>query len=852
MLYFCCDQNRRNLVLAPESTLNGIDYLEVLDSNAPTPSDRQLILQVFMLKTLGDITLTRDNIRIEGGDRIRNVQVDDDGVTTPDSNSKLVQIKVKQWGDFSTYTLRFVQGQRDGIPPAWIDPILSTVDFSFKVECPSDFDCATEQICPPEPQPQLDINYLAKDYASFRQLMLDRLSVLMPKWQARNPADLGIVLIELVAYVYDSLSYKQDAVGTEAYMGTARLRTSIRRHARFVDYFMHDGCNARVWVQVQVKTDLDMKKQDICFLTQCITDLPISRDQLQQILDTYRPEVFEPLHDIKLYNTHNILYFYTWGNNRCCLPKGATRATLRGSYSNLTAGDVLIFEEVLGSQTGKPEDADPTHRHAIRLTKVTPGIDPLVLLPPDNVPLAITEIVWAVEDALPFPLCLNEVEDENSPGQKNPTSVVLGNIVLADHGYTIEKPENLGTVPDVKLFRVPVTAGDRCQPVDPKPVPPRFNPRLQKASLTQAGRIKKIDPVTKQPQLVSFDPVSPATSAFQWQMENVTPAIALRDNKGISWIPQRDLLSSNSFNAHFVAEVEGDGFASLRFCKSGFGENNQLEQNGLRPASGTFFETTYRVGNGTQGNIGADKLFHVVSADIASAKTAIEKIRNPLPAKAGIDPESIEDVRQRAPSAFRTQERAVTPEDYAAVAERYPGVQRAAATFRWTGSWRTVFVTVDRVGGLPVDTDFEDEMRRHMERFRMAGHDLEIDGPRYVPLEIEMQVCVKRDYFRSQVKKALLEIFSRRNLPDGRRGIFHPENFTFGQPVYLSPLYSAAQSVSGVASVQMTTFQRQGQPKTSALDPGKLELGRLEIVRLDNDPNFPERGVFRLKMEGGK
>ena len=41
----------------------------------------------------------------------------------------------------------------------------------------------------------------------------------------------------------------------------------------------------------------------------------------------------------------------------------------------------------------------------------------------------------------------------------------------------------------------------------------------------------------------------------------------------------------------------------------------------------------------------------------------------------------------------------MTAADYAEVAERHGAVQRAAATFRWTGSWHTVFVTADRVGG---------------------------------------------------------------------------------------------------------------------------------------------------------
>src|SRR5207237_3767818 len=59
----------------------------------------------------------------------------------------------------------------------------------------------------------------------------------------------------------------------------------------------------------------------------------------------------------------------------------------------LEVGDVLIFEEVLGPRTGEAADADPVHRHAVRLTKVQPGVDTLFDLP-------ILEIEWAREDAL--------------------------------------------------------------------------------------------------------------------------------------------------------------------------------------------------------------------------------------------------------------------------------------------------------------------------------------------------------------------------------------------------------------------------------------------------------------------
>ena len=95
-----------------------------------------------------------------------------------------------------------------------------------------------------------EIDYLAKDYASFRQLMLDHLALRVPGWTERSEADLGIVLVEILAYVGDYLSYYQDAVATEAYLGTARRRTSIKRHVRLLDYVLHEGCNARVWVQI--------------------------------------------------------------------------------------------------------------------------------------------------------------------------------------------------------------------------------------------------------------------------------------------------------------------------------------------------------------------------------------------------------------------------------------------------------------------------------------------------------------------------------------------------------------------------------------------------------------------------
>ena len=225
-------------------------------------------------------------------------------------------------------------------------------------------------------------------------------------------------------------------------------------------------------------------------------------------------------------------------------------------------------------------------------------------------------------------------------------------------------------------------------------------------------------------------------------------------------------------------------------------------------------------------------------------------VTNPRAASGGTEPETIDEVRRDAPQAFTRQDRAVTAADYAAKALG-PDIAQATATFRWTGSWHTVFVTADRPGGIAVDDPFEQSLRARLERYRMAGYDLEVDSPAYVPIEIALLVCVAPDRFRSDVGQATLEVLGSGLRPDGQPALFNPDRFTFGQPVHVSSVYAAVHAVPGVESVTVTTFQRQREPATSGLETGVLPMGRLEIARLDNDPSFPDRGVLTLTTGGG-
>ena len=207
------------------------------------------------------------------------------------------------------------------------------------------------------------------------------------------------------------------------------------------------------------------------------------------------------MQDAQLFPEHNQMSFYTWGDNSCCLPKGAIEATLLGNLKNLQPGDVLIFEEIVGPQTGNPADADVRHRCAVRLTRVTtqdalgnPLVDPLFeegtgkpITSAGQKPTPVTEIQWSTADALPFPVCVSsQYIDSQQKEQTIPkVSIVLGNNMLADHGVSLTDVP-LGRVPRPKLFVPPNPGADRCNPTAPVPLPVRYRPTIPDSPITQA------------------------------------------------------------------------------------------------------------------------------------------------------------------------------------------------------------------------------------------------------------------------------------------------------------------------------------------------------------------------------
>lgn len=90
------------------------------------------------------------------------------------------------------------------------------------------------------------VDYTSRDYASLVSDTINLIPSYLPEWTDRSPGDMGIVLIELFAYVGDILNFYSDRIANEAYLATAQQRQSVLNIASMLDYTPYGNVAATV------------------------------------------------------------------------------------------------------------------------------------------------------------------------------------------------------------------------------------------------------------------------------------------------------------------------------------------------------------------------------------------------------------------------------------------------------------------------------------------------------------------------------------------------------------------------------------------------------------------------------
>jgi hypothetical protein len=743
-------------------------------------------------------------------------------ITQDDLTKPILVLRVEPIGDYSTYTLVV-----NSIGGYNFDPLFNEIEFKFRPGCFST-NCAPEwePVVPAGKSPVID--YLARDYDSFRHQLMTWMTKRIPGWNATSEADLDQVLIELLSVAADELSDYQDRVMGEAYIATSRKRVSLARHARLLDYHIHQGNQADTWLAVQIADNADNEE----FVLPAGSNFWTGESEEQP---DDRALAFMTNQDYSLHYLLNEIHLYPWDGAVTGLKAGSTEADLLitepdGEQSpsdlnkvieDIQAGAVkyLLIQEWLNPADGEEAGRDSSKRQLLKLL-TGPGAAEIIT-DPLNPDIIVLRVRWEEKDRLLHDYCFSV---EYPDGPKDNISLFHGNLV---HVYC-------GTTKSVRFKDPDALLGDN---------------ELHYETTAKWGIVCRLP---FGPLLYRDTPPGGEDPPISTLRVTIFPSDGgpPYDGDEVSSLLHYD---KNAFP--FVVETDENGNSLLRFGYNGIGE--ELPEKAE-------VECYYQVGYGPDGNIGSDKIIHWENS---LSNHDLIRCWNPFSVTNGRAPEPKEEIIRRVPEAYRSRQlRAITLNDYENRAEELPDVSRAKAYYSWTGSWRTVRVAIDPVGTTVLTDELREKIAGHLDAVRLIGEDLEIRPPVYIPLMISVSFCVLPGYWPMDIKYLLEQEFSDGFTSDGRKGFFHPDNWTFGQFLRKSQILGRIHNVQGVDHVVEISMARWNAA-TPGMATGKLsplrkeyserdfiEVDSNEIILVKNDPDHMEHGLisFYPDPSGGR
>jgi len=345
---------------------------------------------------------------------------------------------VEPIGDYSTYTLNINNKN--------IDPIFNEIKFKFRPGC-FNINCAPDWQIASKPEIEPEIDYLAKDFDSFKHTLVNAMAKRIPGWLPTSEADLDVVLLELFSAVADELSDYQDRVMNEAYIDTARKRVSLARHARLMDYFIYQGNQSQTFVAIEIdgpdeEFKLKVGKKDgFKFYTEGNVNVQEFITKEDDEDDKEEDDGKDHFHS--LFKSVNNIDLYTWDDTIPSLAAGDTTADLYFENSidaqnfiyHINEGEVryLLIEEKINPETGKESESDPNHRQLLKLLGNGNGakkiIDPL------NNSKNIVRVFWEDQDKLQFNYCFT-IKCNSQRIEK--VSLFYGNILPIFQGHLVK------------------------------------------------------------------------------------------------------------------------------------------------------------------------------------------------------------------------------------------------------------------------------------------------------------------------------------------------------------------------------------------------------------------------------
>jgi predicted phage baseplate assembly protein len=231
-----------------------------------------------------------------------------------------------------------------------------------------------------------------------------------------------------------------------------------------------------------------------------------------------------------------------------------------------------------------------------------------------------------------------------------------------------------------------------------------------------------------------------------------------------------------------------------------------------------------RFGGGRAGNLPAGSLTELAARRIDGSAAPPLLVQQPLAADGGEDAETLALAERRIPAMLRHRDRAVTADDYRALAAEAPGIAlgRVEVLPRFKPQDRRFNVPgVVSVMGIPAaplgpapnprpDRPFIERLHAHLAARVPLATELYVIGSDYIAVGLAVAVEVREGHARDRVLLDVRDALRRLLWPLAPGG-FDGQGWTLGRPVRTRELEVEVSRVAGVDELRgLRLFQRQG------------------------------------------
>jgi Baseplate J-like protein len=268
------------------------------------------------------------------------------------------------------------------------------------------------------------------------------------------------------------------------------------------------------------------------------------------------------------------------------------------------------------------------------------------------------------------------------------------------------------------------------------------------------------------------------------------------DGYWVKWEEVRNFSLSQPNDRHFTVHL-GDGTFE-------FGDGMR---GAIPPKGDGNIRAYYRVTQGSAGNVGANTV-----TVLEASSEQVQRVTNVHPAEGGYDRESIEKAKERAPWEIKHRDRAVTAEDFIALAKKASPLVGRADCYGENGVIYLIIVpNDDREKPHPSQRLIEDVLS-YLDPKRLINTRIKVRGPAYEAIDVKIEVVLDTRFLGrfEEIKRYIEE--SLRIFLHPLKGMDDGSGWPIGRTLHLSELYYRLEELThkGVDHVERLKICKSG------------------------------------------